>query len=539
LAKEAASGALEAVFEDLLDPQPLANGELPPWITNPPPTPEEVDPQSITTNIQNINNVYNVGHDTTNLEYKVNVNNYYLVPYPKGQEQSGTSSPSIPALPERKFKNPNTNQQPRNTPFAKIQHVSSTVNSQAMGLLLHRPISGKMTLTQAQKSTYQTRLSQERRDAAARFKGWADNDFEDYPPNFDFADTGALLLSGIDGDRATRLYFGSTWISMYSREAKRQAAGARAGLIRSVPTDYEVVEPIAYQDLKADRLTVECVNHNLLSKKMDTLGKALGIDDFPVTVPDSLLETGSGRELNLKTLPQILVYTIHQVDALLGQFPIKIRIEDADLTKPGAQPKDLQLPNMAETLAETFGMLYNVLLNTDLLINITTRTLTQAGQATVAAAVAQDFAKANAEFLGFADQDVAKEINFCFTPGETDFTKILKESKQKYGSVENVDKKNLQHSLTDLLQAASIIRAVFWRQIDPKKPGAGQIKDRLAELTGLANDHDAAKEDTDWDNITADIEAGFTNKQGVSTFDPYGRPYSERPKITQLGIDPT
>lgn len=275
------------------------------------------------------------------------------------------------------------------------------------------------------------------------------------------------------------------------------------------------------------------------------IARRLGVSDYPFTVPANLLANRSRSAKKLESNAQVWEWFIRQFDALAGEFPIEIEIEDADPTKQGDQAAKIKVDNISEALAELLGIGINTSINTESLVNIGIRTLSEAGMAKNAAIVAQDLGLANAEFLDYELKQITRTIPSTFTPGKTDLDDILKESNQKIRSYENVDDHQLKDYMTELLQGVAIIRAAFWRKLDPNKPYSGQIRSLLRNLVNLA-DNDLTKDKDgkptqkspteDFDSFLEQVERGFTDEAGIQdSTKPYGRNPEARPRIRELG----
>ena len=62
------------------------------------------------------------------------------------------------------------------------------------------------------------------------------------------------------------------------------------------------------------------------------------IGDLPVEVPDLFTKQEPSYE-SIPSLSELMLWQMTQIDALLGAFPIEIKIEDEDITKEGNQEK--------------------------------------------------------------------------------------------------------------------------------------------------------------------------------------------------------
>lgn len=216
----------------------------------------------------------------------------------------------------------------------------------------------------------------------------------------------------------------------------------------------------------------------LLLKRVDELSKVVGVEEFPANLPASLLRRkgiDSGNAV-IPNLAQMNAYFLQRFDEVMGQFEIDIEIEDTDLAQAGNQSQRVKLPNLAEAIAEIFTLNFQSYINSELLINIANRTLIESGQIKQ-----QDFKNHAAiqtiiDFLGYNYTEENREMPLSFTPGKDNFSEMLKEYKQNVPIQELREKNRFPAQMLELLQAAAIIRAVFWKPIDPKGDLKGTLK---------------------------------------------------------------
>ncbi|MGB3761272.1 MAG: hypothetical protein WBA07_33675 [Rivularia sp. (in: cyanobacteria)] len=215
--------------------------------------------------------------------------------------------------------------------------------------------------------------------------------------------------------------------------------------------------------------------------------KAIGYDDYPVSVPQSFISV-DGKEKgskNVESITQFFAWYIERFDEIVGEFEIPIEVEDSDLLKGGNQTVKFKLPNIAEAIAELFLMVMNINITNEVQLNVAMRTLTEAGadkQQNYKSAMMLD---AIVEYLGFAYKDVPQKLPLTFTPGEEILTRILKETEVDVSTIEYADNMNLQRALLELLQSAAIIRAKHWKQVDQKKDVKSQILSNLLQNKDL------------------------------------------------------
>ena len=225
----------------------------------------------------------------------------------------------------------------------------------------------------------------------------------------------------------------------------------------------------------------------VLLKKVDKLSQIVGVDEYPASLPKSLITENGKNKGNeeVTNLTRLLEWYIKRFDELMGQFEIAIDVDDADLTKEGKQKQTIRLPNVSETLAEMVSLMVQSSINSDLLVNICTRVLAETG-----ADKQQNFKSHQAiiamiDYLGFNYKESFVDMPLTFKPTEKTFDKMLKEHNVKVKVMEHEGKENLNHHLHELLQAAAIIRAVYWRKLNPSGDVGSEIVKTITNQIGL------------------------------------------------------
>lgn len=245
--------------------------------------------------------------------------------------------------------------------------------------------------------------------------------------------------------------------------------------------------PIAFNPLGGDDMGCNCGEQEELLRAIYV---RLGCDQYPVTVPQRLAGD-NGKETEIPSLTQLLGWFIQQTDGLLGQWPVEIEIEDDDPLEEGEQRKKVTLPNVAETLAELFGLVYKNDVRGDIDTEILLRMVAELISTKNAALITQDYTKANASFLGYKGNPTRRRIDYAFDPTQLDsLPNLLKESKQYITGYEDDDSENLVSYLQRLMFAAGIIKTVFMRTGE-------QGQDWIDSVRNLAED--ALRQDFDWE----------------------------------------
>ncbi|NES18334.1 MAG: hypothetical protein F6K41_05240 [Symploca sp. SIO3E6] len=265
--------------------------------------------------------------------------------------------------------------------------------------------------------------------------------------------------------------------------------------------------------------------------------KILGFDEYPAVLPTSLLEASEDDDqtMEVANLPQLFEWLIRQFDALTGQYPVRIKIEDTDLTEEGNQEAETVLSNQSEALAEIYGQLMNVSINTELANKAFVKILIESGEAKLTANHNLNLLEALFEYLGVDLSENSEKIPLQFTPGEESIPAFLQESEAPIQAPVFKDRGagTLNDTLVKLLQAASITKAANWRDLASAGNIANLIKNYKENIDKISSDDEG-----EWDEFVEKFEAGFINETGVSeTQLPYGRSYDKRPKIREVGTD--
>lgn len=258
------------------------------------------------------------------------------------------------------------------------------------------------------------------------------------------------------------------------------------------------------------------------------LTSRLGADRYPIEVPESLL-TGVGDKVqNVQSITDYLYWLTHQIDALIGEFPVKIKIKDIDPLTAGDQEETVIIPNIAEMLAELYGLTVKNSINQEVELNMLIRLAAEVVATKNGVAVTQDYARANAQFLGYKGNPTARALSYNFDFANADFSgekDFVLESllTTVVGSIEgwkNDDKETLVDYLKRLMFAAGIVKAAFFRNKKQVDETAKGIKDMFA------SERDNKEK---WNKFIQAIRD--PNSQ-------YNKDYPEKPDIKNWFIDP-
>ncbi len=243
-----------------------------------------------------------------------------------------------------------------------------------------------------------------------------------------------------------------------------------------------------------------------LQQSATTLKKVTGADDFPMILPEYLLDDFIDKPATIPNQVAYNVWLLKQIDALVGLFPIKIERVDEN-----GQKQMLVFENIAEAIAELTGLIAQVAFDADTAVNVSTRATGEAVGAKAAALQAGSYLKAIIDYMGFQGEAVSFDVPISVTPGavgldgklqESELKDFLKPSTQKAIGFKNTDPVDQRLVLQRILQSGEISRAALFR---PLKPDAKQNP-----LTGDAIKADKAAEkkriDDLWDAFKLRME---------------------------------
>lgn len=187
-----------------------------------------------------------------------------------------------------------------------------------------------------------------------------------------------------------------------------------------------------------------------------------GFHRLPAKTLKSLINSeGNNEEITIYDTFSWQEYLIKQVDALIGEFPIKIKHLTLD-PEGGEVKQDIEINNISVAIAEILALNLGITHDADTSINIGMKTLVEARNAANAAIVGVDYAKANAEYLGYKGNQAQREVDCTFTPNAKDLRRTLKPSKQKIVGWENNDKETLIELIKKTLIGTEIIKAALF-----------------------------------------------------------------------------
>lgn len=222
-----------------------------------------------------------------------------------------------------------------------------------------------------------------------------------------------------------------------------------------------------------------------LVKNLATFYYKFGLNQLPTQVPKTLLSYSDGEKpQELHSYADYLGWIVQNIDALLGQFPIEIEIEDSDPLEAGNQVKKVEIPNVAEALTELYGLGISGATNANVAINFLTRLAAEIVATKNATLITQDYAKANASYLGYKANTPKRQIPYAFNPTKLDSLEgLLQEWSGEIVGWEEDDKNSVTDYLQRLMFASGIIKAAFFR-------GKKDLKQLEREIESITKEND-------------------------------------------------
>ena len=291
-------------------------------------------------------------------------------------------------------------------------------------------------------------------------------------------------------------------------EAITAARVANAALLRAGEAIDRSVENRGLIDL------IEAVLEELKEQSAKILLRVGGDEDFPLSLPSSLTDEGNSQR-QIESLPQLGVYLLEQIDAVTGQYPISIEIEDTDPVSSGNQSQTIELSNQSEAVAELFGLAYEANTNSELAINILFRLIPEIVAAKNSSLTSQDYVKAVVNWLGFRTKNVGRKVDSNFSPLKADsLPNFLKESQYEIEGVEDDDPHTLVEWVQQLKYAAALMKASVFR--------GSNITDAFSKEVESAAGSDLSEEASeDWETF---IDALNSRQSNLTDINLHPRP---------------
>lgn len=293
--------------------------------------------------------------------------------------------------------------------------------------------------------------------------------------------------------------------------------------------------PVAENAQKANNNIIAAnANINDLS---DTIGKT----EYPVLVPSTFITDKINPNPPMQTIPNLtsfMGWQTRRIDELFGQFSVPLEFKPS----PNLPGVSKEIPNVAEGIGEIYGSQLHAATQLQTMINLQTRTLIEVGQNKQQIFKNYMMTQSIMDYLGFAYSEKNHQVPMLFKPGEGDLFSMLTEHNQEIKGIETKKGESLRKDLQKLLEAAAIIKGIFWRKIDTKGT-AKEVQDRVTDnikksskLNRNINEKEVDEQGKDkFDKFVDGAEVAFKDTPGITnTTEPYGDSFENRPNIKRL-----
>lgn len=280
----------------------------------------------------------------------------------------------------------------------------------------------------------------------------------------------------------------------------------------------------------------KCCDLEPVMSLLRKVSAAIGTDQLPANMPKSFLKNEGVRSIS--NLAELQVYHLEIMDQLIGKFPIELEIKDTDPLSPGDQTKKVVLQNLAESIAELFGLAINGASDNAIQTSAGIKNLLEI--TLVRQAVLQNYYRLDAilDYLGAGlEEDEATFNSTISLPKDPnniseDVADFLQQSEIKFAYDKLANPKDtLTAKLLPIQKAADIIKAKYWKGFG--KAGGdytGAIKEWLKTY-----DPKNEQNETDWkDKIDKILEEYAKDQAG--NIDKDRMP--EIQNIKQIGSEP-
>lgn len=211
----------------------------------------------------------------------------------------------------------------------------------------------------------------------------------------------------------------------------------------------------------------------------------LGLHGFPFSLPKNINQEPSDSSgkisaddyQSIDSLTEFNIWQFQQLDGIFGQFPLRIKTKDAE-----GKEHLLSFPNLAETLSELIGMLSYAGILQELMLKMNVKQGVEIEKTFLTALEGRDFAKSNADFMGYRIDEDAEEIILAFDPTAKNISDFLNnhESKTSRYKISEAEKNDLLSILNKIAISADIAKSAVFRQDFGNYPGK-QMREKIDE----------------------------------------------------------
>lgn len=223
-------------------------------------------------------------------------------------------------------------------------------------------------------------------------------------------------------------------------------------------------------------------------------------ESFPAQMPSKITvnsDNPNNQTKEIRTLPEWLMYRFDIDDERWGEFEIKVEIDDVNPLTKEKEKETIKLPNLAESIAELFGIVMEIAISHQVTQNAVLTCLHEAGLAHAAAFKAGREVSEILDYIGFETEEKYETLKTAFTPEAESFEELLEpnESKVKIVNQKNA-KETLQTALNQIKEIYSIVRAQGTLQVDGNNPEKDILMDLIRLYDAIRKQDDIREQET-------------------------------------------
>lgn len=217
------------------------------------------------------------------------------------------------------------------------------------------------------------------------------------------------------------------------------------------------------------------------TERVEITNRLLGISNFPVEVPDTVLEPhkegffeqvfdfiDGDKKRKITSITELLAWMVEQDSAVLGQFHQVIEFEEDFDGDGNARTEKLVLPNVAETLKELMLLIVQIANNDGTKIGLMMNTLAEVSNIKVQLFKTLQTVIDIQDYLDYPtntrEETVQLLCNLKPTSDQTDFEDFMQNSQVPVTFEDWNGSNSLHDNILDLLQVASMIRAQLFQR---------------------------------------------------------------------------
>ncbi|MGL4333790.1 MAG: hypothetical protein ACRCSC_01865, partial [Lactococcus garvieae] len=453
-------------------------------------------------------------------KYRGTVSNTTINYYNETINPTGGENVKLPIPPQSKLKpiaqTPHTyGYQDQKQPVITVEH---SINNRLFGGLLHEPVSGaEITVAKFDTGSVDGSVAKASSNALQNLNQWAAG-----REQLSTDSMSIVFLDKVSAQNGT-----IEQVPVYGTEAISMLYASFYG--RSLNTGVPAITAVPK---RISTVSKKAINGNVSTSSFG-FGFAPRQESFEhIELPAALAQKGAKGSVTIKSVAEAFYFLFGMLDLAVGEFPVSIEIEDTALGLNGNQSAKISIPNIAEGIAELFGLVFNNNQHAQLNTIINTKGLVVATQNLISSNVTQDVALATADYMGFKNAEIKRKIKLPIDPTKEEIADLLKDSEQEYKTYDFQDEKNLQHDLVRFNDVAGIIKASLYKRFDPNNLEE-EVKNYLNTLKG----ENLGGKDDKWREFLNAVENGFSDAKLENKTEPYGEAYDRRPLIRDLTHD--